>query len=187
MVPTERNTHVKYQNSSNHCCSKVISKVKVLERRTEWQTGQKQTKTTLPLPVRGFKFWPIHSTHGHWAVRVLLFFYLYSAFMDIDQLGFWRLLVAPWINLTFRQSHRPLYIRWLKTEKCFLKVVYSSISFNAGFSNIYPRPPAVRQSSGVRQVRLPSRPAYHLKPTTPLIKLRNICIFQVFLFLNIFL
>ena len=88
MVPTERNTRVKYQNSSNHCCSKVISKVKVLERRTEWQTGQKQTKTTLPLPVRGFKFWPIHSTHGHWAVRALFFFYLYSAFMDIDQLGF---------------------------------------------------------------------------------------------------
>ena len=31
-----RNTHVKYQSSSSHC-SKVISKVKVSERRTELQ------------------------------------------------------------------------------------------------------------------------------------------------------
>ena len=51
LVPTEINTHVKYQSYSTHC-SKVISKVKVSERRTEWQndsdrvtkwqTGQKQ-------------------------------------------------------------------------------------------------------------------------------------------------
>ena len=41
LVPTERNTHVKYQSYSTHC-SKVISKVKVSERRTEWLTGQKQ-------------------------------------------------------------------------------------------------------------------------------------------------
>ena len=26
---------------------------------------------TLPLPVKGCKFWPMVGTHGHWAVRVL--------------------------------------------------------------------------------------------------------------------
>ena len=26
---------------------------------------------TSPLPVKGCKFWPMLSTHGHWAVRVL--------------------------------------------------------------------------------------------------------------------
>ena len=35
------NIHVKYQSSSTHW-SKVISNVKVSERRTEWQTGEKQ-------------------------------------------------------------------------------------------------------------------------------------------------
>ena len=34
-----RNTHVKYQSSSTHC-SKVISKVKVSERRTELQNDR---------------------------------------------------------------------------------------------------------------------------------------------------
>ena len=34
-----RNTHVKYQSSSTYC-SKVISKVKVSERRTEWQNDR---------------------------------------------------------------------------------------------------------------------------------------------------
>ena len=27
---------------------------------------------TSPLPMKGFKFWPMLSTHGHWAVRFLL-------------------------------------------------------------------------------------------------------------------
>ena len=26
---------------------------------------------TSPLPVKGYKFWPMLGTHGHWAVRVL--------------------------------------------------------------------------------------------------------------------
>ena len=33
--------HVKYQSSSTHC-TKVINTVKVSQRMTEWQTGQKQ-------------------------------------------------------------------------------------------------------------------------------------------------
>ena len=44
-----RNTQVKYQSSSTHC-SKVISKVKVSERRTEWQNDRMtdRTKTICP-------------------------------------------------------------------------------------------------------------------------------------------
>ena len=44
-----RNTHVKYQSSSTHC-SKVISKVKVSERRTELQNDRmtERTKTICP-------------------------------------------------------------------------------------------------------------------------------------------
>ena len=41
-----RNTHVKYQNSSTRC-SKVISKVKVSERRTELQ-NIRQDKNNMP-------------------------------------------------------------------------------------------------------------------------------------------
>ena len=48
MVST-RNTHVKYQRSSTHC-SKVISKVKVSEMRTELQNDRMtdRTKTICP-------------------------------------------------------------------------------------------------------------------------------------------
>ena len=53
-----RNTHVKYQSSRTHC-SKVISKVKVSERRTEWQNyritewqNDRQDKNNMPPDLR---------------------------------------------------------------------------------------------------------------------------------------
>ena len=45
-----RNTHVKYQSSSTHC-SKVISKVKVSETRTELQ-NERQDKNNMPPDLR---------------------------------------------------------------------------------------------------------------------------------------
>ena len=32
---------------------------------------------TSPLPVKGFRYWPILATHGHWAVRFLFAWYTY--------------------------------------------------------------------------------------------------------------
>ena len=69
MVPTERsyhkNTHVKYQSSSTHC-AKVISKVKVSERRTEWQTWQKPYASwsrRVPGPGKTLCFY-VHQPHN---------------------------------------------------------------------------------------------------------------------------
>ena len=45
--PFTGNTHVKYQSSSTHYL-KVISKVKVSERRTEWQNDRHEKKQSPP-------------------------------------------------------------------------------------------------------------------------------------------
>ena len=49
-VLSQRNIHMKYQSSNTHC-SKVISKVKVSERRTEWQ-NDRQNKNNMPPDLR---------------------------------------------------------------------------------------------------------------------------------------
>ena len=66
---------MKYQSSSSHC-SKVHSKVKVSDRFTEWQTGQKQY--TLPIfDITGIKIYKQKSASG-------LSHYIYQYFSNYD-------------------------------------------------------------------------------------------------------